>query len=53
MAELILSPQADEDLDQIWSYIAKDHPANADTFIDKLYNKRAPIKLGHNCIGCQ
>ena len=37
MAELILSPQAEEDLDGIWLYIAKDHPVNADRFIDKCF----------------
>ena len=39
MAELILSPQANEDLDDIWAYIAEDHLVNADRFIDKLYDK--------------
>jgi len=32
-----ISPRASEDLTEIWSYIADDSVANADAFIDKLY----------------
>jgi toxin ParE1/3/4 len=32
-----ISPRASEDLTEIWSYIADDSLANADSFIDKLY----------------
>lgn len=36
MATLIISPQADQDLLDIWCYIAEDNPINADRFLDKL-----------------
>ncbi len=39
MFKLILSPQAREDLFDIWFYIAEDSTINADRFIDKLTNK--------------
>jgi toxin ParE1/3/4 len=32
-----ISPRASSDLIEIWSYIADDSVANADAFIDKLY----------------
>jgi toxin ParE1/3/4 len=32
-----ISPRASEDLTEIWCYIADDSVANADAFIDKLY----------------
>ncbi len=37
MAQLRISPRASEDLLDIWSYIADDSEANADGFIDKMY----------------
>ena len=37
MAQLRISPGASEDLLGIWSYIADDSEANADGFIDKVY----------------
>jgi toxin ParE1/3/4 len=37
MSEPRISPRASEDLVEIWSYIADDSMANADSFIDKLY----------------
>ncbi len=39
MSQLILSPEAEQDLVDIWLYIAKDSIINADRYIDKLYNK--------------
>jgi toxin ParE1/3/4 len=39
MVHLILSPEAEQDLIDIWSYIAVDSPVNADHYIDKIYNK--------------
>ena len=39
MLKLILSPQAREDLFDIWFYIAEDSTVNADKFIDKLAKK--------------
>jgi toxin ParE1/3/4 len=35
--KLRISPRASSDLIEIWSYIADDSVANADAFIDKLY----------------
>jgi len=37
VAPLRISPRASEDLLEIWSYIADDSEANADGFIDKIY----------------
>ncbi len=37
MSRLRISPRASSDLIEIWSYIADDSVANADAFIDKLY----------------
>ena len=39
MAQLRISPRATEDLIEIKSYIADDSAANADAFIDKIYEK--------------
>lgn len=39
MPELILSPEAELDLLEIWLYIAEDSPVNADRFLDKLNEK--------------
>jgi toxin ParE1/3/4 len=38
VAQLRISPRASEDLIEIWSYIADDSEANADGFIDKIYD---------------
>ena len=37
MSKLRISPRASADVIEIWSYIADDSEANADAFIDKLY----------------
>ncbi len=37
MSQLRISPRASSDLIEIWGYIADDSVANADAFIDKLY----------------
>ena len=37
MSKLRIGPRASSDLIEIWSYIADDSVANADAFIDKLY----------------
>jgi toxin ParE1/3/4 len=34
-----IRPRANSDLIEIWSYIAEDCVANADAFIDRLYEK--------------
>ena len=39
MVHLVLSPEAEQDLIDIWSYIAVDSPVNADHYIDKIYDK--------------
>ena len=36
---LLISPQAEEDLLNIWSYIASDSPVNADRFLSYLYEQ--------------
>ena len=36
MTVLYRSPQAEQDLLEIWLYIAEDSPDNADRFLDKL-----------------
>jgi len=37
VSQLRISPRASADLIEIWSYIADDSVANADAFIDRLY----------------
>ncbi len=37
--ELIISREAESDLEDIWNYIAEDSPENADRFVDQLYSK--------------
>ena len=37
MSKLRISPRARSDLIEIWSYIADDSVANADAFVDELY----------------
>ena len=39
MPELTISPEANQDLLDIWLYIAEDSPMNADQFLDKLHTK--------------
>ncbi len=39
MAELIIAPLAEEDLEFIWLYIADDQPDNADRYLDHLLKK--------------
>lgn len=39
MLELEISPEAENDLLEIWLYIADDHPVNADRYLDKLHEK--------------
>ena len=52
MAPLRISPRASEDLLEIWSYIADDSEANADGFIDKIYETMELLArqpgLGHH-----
>ena len=39
MPTLITSPEAEQDLLDIWLYIAEDSPVNADRFLDRLEKK--------------
>ena len=39
MPQVIISPEAENDLLEIWLYIAEDNPINADRFLDKLNEK--------------
>ncbi len=36
MARIEITPQARQDLDDIWDYIAQDSPTNANRFLDRL-----------------
>ncbi|GGX60428.1 type II toxin-antitoxin system RelE/ParE family toxin [Saccharospirillum salsuginis] len=52
MLELETSPEAENDLLDIWLYIADDQPINADRFLDKLLEKALKLaefpELGRN-----
>ena len=39
MPSLAISPEAEQDLLEIWLYIAEDSPVNADRFLDRLEGK--------------
>lgn len=39
MPTLIISPEAEQDLVDIWLYIAEDQPVNADRFLERLEQK--------------
>jgi len=39
MPPLIISPEAEQDLIDIWLYIAEDQPVNADHFLERLQEK--------------
>ncbi len=36
MLRILKSPEAENDLDEIWWYIAQDNPGNADKLIDEI-----------------
>jgi toxin ParE1/3/4 len=38
MRKIIFSPEAIEDLEEIWLYIAQDSASRADGFLDQLYS---------------
>ena len=52
MTELIISPEAEQDLIDIWRYIASDHVDNADRFLDRLYQKAYAL-LEHPRMGIE
>jgi len=39
MSRLLIRPEAERDLDEIWWYIAQDSPDNADRFLDRLQER--------------
>lgn len=39
MPRLLIRPEAERDLDEIWWYIAQDSPDNADRFLDRLQER--------------
>ena len=43
--ELIISEEAESDLEERWDYIAEDSPQNADRFIDQIYRKCLDITV--------
>lgn len=45
MSQLIISPSANNDLMDIWEYIADDSPVNADRFLERL------VESAQNLIG--
>ncbi|HEB55633.1 MAG TPA: type II toxin-antitoxin system RelE/ParE family toxin [Gammaproteobacteria bacterium] len=52
MPTSIVSPEAEQDLLDIWSYIAEDSPVNTDRFLDRLERKSLKLseftKIGIN-----
>lgn len=50
MARIIRSPDAEDDLLEIWSHIANDKPSAADPFLDKL-EQRIELLSRHPRIG--
>lgn len=52
MTDLIISPEAEQDLVDIWVYIAEDSPVNADNYIDKLIEK-AEVLANNSLIGVE
>jgi len=36
MPRLLKRPEAENDLEEIWWYIAQDSPKNADSFLDRI-----------------
>lgn len=39
MPRILIRPEAESDLDEIWWYIAQDHPNNADQFLDRIQDR--------------
>lgn len=38
MPQCVILLSAEDDLDQIWEFIARDNPQNADRFVDLIYD---------------
>ena len=51
MKRFVVAPEAAQDLDDIWSYIAADNLDAADRFLEKLYNQMVALSqtqgMGH------
>ena len=43
MRRLRITPAAEDDLDGIWAYIAKDNPSAADRFLRRLNDRMAGL----------
>ena len=39
MPRILVRPEAECDLDEIWWYIAQDNPRNADSFLDRIQER--------------
>ena len=39
MPRILVRPEAECDLDEIWGYIAQDNPRNADSFLDRIQER--------------
>jgi toxin ParE1/3/4 len=39
MPRILVRPEAECDLDEIWWYIAQDNPCNADSFLDRIQER--------------
>ena len=39
MPRILIRPEAESDLDEIWWYIAQDHPNNADHYLDRIQDR--------------
>jgi toxin ParE1/3/4 len=63
MPRVLKRPKAENDLDEIWWYIAQDNPQNADQFLDRIQEKllalaafpkmgvrRADLQAGLRCL---
>lgn len=63
MPRVLKRPEAENDLDEIWWYIAQDNPHNADKFLDRIQEKllalaafpsmgasRADLQAGLRCL---
>jgi toxin ParE1/3/4 len=53
MPRLLKRPEAENDLDEIWWYIAQDSPNSADKFLDRIQERCLALadfpQMGINC----
>jgi toxin ParE1/3/4 len=50
MPRIVVSPLAQSDIDEIWDSIARDSPANADRFVDRI-ERRFDLLADHPGLG--